>query len=85
MGHLLGFSAPVSSSSFIKQITYYSENNILVVTIQAGNQRCIPYEYHDVPLQTVSGFLKSKSKGKYFNKFIKKKYSECLSFLLKDS
>jgi hypothetical protein len=77
MVSVLGFSAPVNSS-FIEQITYYPQRSILVVTIQTG----IPYEYHNVPFQRVAGFLKSRSKGKYFNKFIKKNYSECSLLLL---
>jgi hypothetical protein len=74
----LGFSIIVNNSSFIEQITYYPQKSILVVIIQTGT----PYEYHNVPLQRVAGFLKSKSKGKYFNKFIKNKYPERFLLLL---
>jgi hypothetical protein len=74
----LGFSAFVNNSFLVKQITYNPQKSILVVIIQTG----ISCEYHDVPLQIGTGFLKSKNKEKYFNIFIKDKYPERFSLLL---
>jgi hypothetical protein len=72
-------------SSFIKSVGYYAQKSRLIVTIQGkGEDIPIPYEYHDVPLQTMTDFIAAKSKGKYYNKFIKGKYPQNSEILLQE-
>ncbi len=74
------FHTPIKGSSFIEAASYYAQKSRLIITIQPG----IPYEYHGVPLQRATGFFKSRSKGKYYNKFIKGKYLQYSEILLQE-
>jgi len=58
-------------SSFIKEIAYHKGLQFLDVKLKNGNI----YSYADVPLRVFKAFLKSKSKGEFFNLVIKDKYS----------
>jgi hypothetical protein len=81
-------SVIVTNSSFIKQITYYSEPSRLVIGIfnknESNENKISQYEYHNVPLLIAAKLFNAKSKGKYFNKFIKGKYEEHPLLLLKE-
>jgi hypothetical protein len=72
---------PVYRSSFIKAVSYYPKKSRLIVTMKSEGEG-IPYEYHDVPLQVMTRFISAKSKGKYYNKFVKGKYPQHSEILL---
>lgn len=56
-------------SSVIKNFTYHIFNKTLEITFNSGKK----YIYFDVELEEYKKFCGSKSKGKYFHKFIKNK------------
>jgi hypothetical protein len=59
----------IKNSSCIKQFTYDSETKVLNITFKNNP---VVYDYPDVPQEDVNGFISSESKGKYFNRVIKK-------------
>jgi hypothetical protein len=77
------FHTPVNGSSFIKSVSYYAQKSKLIVIMKSQGEG-IPYEYHDVPLQTYDEIRSAKSKGKYYNKHIKGKYSQYSEVLLQE-
>lgn len=71
-----GFPLPTESkwvpinSSFIDSAAYFEPLEILEIQLKNGQQ----YSYRDVPKIIYDDFMKSKSKGQYFNHNIKNKY-----------
>ena len=57
-------------SSFIDAVAYYEDPEILEIRLSDGKR----YTFRDVPRRVYENFLKSESKGKFFNKFIKNKF-----------
>lgn len=60
------------SSSFIKAIAYYKPLKMLEVQFTDGRE----YRYVGVPSVVYRNFMKAKSKGEYFNRVIKRKYTQ---------
>jgi hypothetical protein len=83
MAPALIFHTPINGSSFIKAASYHAQKSILIITIKSQGEG-IPYEYHDVPLQTITEFISARSKGKYYNKHIKGKYPQYSEILLQE-
>lgn len=57
-------------SSVIKKFVYNDKTKVLYIKFKNTHI----YKYIDVPIEIVKEFISSESKGKYFNKNIKKKY-----------
>ncbi|MBS0533495.1 MAG: KTSC domain-containing protein [Proteobacteria bacterium] len=57
-------------SSVVQTFVYDSEHSRLTVTFVSGRV----YEYYLVPPSVAAGFRGSRSKGTYFNKFIRDRY-----------
>jgi len=57
-------------SSFISDVAYYEASSILEVKLKNGQE----YKFLGVPKKVFKNFLKSKSKGEFFNRVIKKNY-----------
>lgn len=56
-------------SSAIKEIKYDKESKVLSILFINGNTY---YDFEEVPEEVVKSFLESKSKGSYYNTYIKK-------------
>lgn len=61
----------VPASSNIKRLAYDDEKALLEVEFRNGRK----YQYNSVPISVWVNFLASKSKGKYFSKYIKGQYN----------
>lgn len=62
---------PAVSSSAIARIDYRADRKDLIVTFcESGT-----YAYHGVPRSLFEAFLESDSKGKFYNIFIKERFS----------
>jgi len=59
------------SSSAIRQIGYDKSTQMLGIVFDGGNSG----QYSGVPIDVYNEFIKAPSIGKYFNQFIKDKYS----------
>lgn len=59
---------PVDSSA-IKEIKYDKESKVLSILFTNGSTY---YDFDNVPEEVVKSFLESKSKGSYYNTYIKK-------------
>jgi len=57
-------------SSFISYVAYYETLKIFEIKTIGGHE----YGFSGVPKQVFNRFMKSKSKGEFFNKVIKQKY-----------
>ena len=57
-------------SSFIEAATYYEPLNILEIKMKNGRE----YQFNNVPPNIFEAFMKSNSKGRFFNEVIKEKY-----------
>ena len=57
-------------SSVVQTFAYDSEHSRLTVTFVSGRV----YEYYQVPPSVAAAFRASRSKGTYFNKFIRDRY-----------
>ena len=57
-------------SSAIASAKYNYETQKLSITLASGT-----YNYTNVPYHTFSGLVEARSKGKFFNKFIKNKFN----------
>ena len=57
-------------SSFIRDIAYFESLGVLEVRFKNGSI----YAFKDVPRGVFENFVKSKSKGAFFNKVIKKRF-----------
>ena len=57
-------------SSFIKSVKYNKSLKILELKLRNGQE----YSYSGVSENTYRNFMKSESKGDFFNRIIKKKY-----------
>lgn len=57
-------------SSAIAGAVYNYETKKLSITLPTGT-----YNYVSVPYYTFSGLVEARSKGKFFNKFIKNKFN----------
>jgi len=58
-------------STVIDHFIYHSDSKILTITFLSGNI----YEYLNVPERLYLSMKKAKSKGRFFNLYIKEKYS----------
>lgn len=58
-------------SSFIDAIAFYDLANVLEVRLKTGKI----YTFMGVPQETYEAFMKSNSKGEYFNNIIRKRYT----------
>ena len=58
-------------SSFIKEVAYHDRLRVLDIRLRNGKA----YTFSGVPNKVFQNFMKSKSKGEYFNRVIKKKYA----------
>lgn len=61
----------ISGSSLLSQADYDKETQVLNVTFNSGGT----YEYKNVPEFIFEDFKKAASKGEYYNRVIKSKYS----------
>lgn len=61
---------PIDYSELVHAIGYEPDMEILRVQLVSGNV----YDYKDVPADVFARFVVAKSKGKYFNDYIKGKY-----------
>lgn len=57
-------------STWISYIAYYEPLGMFEVKLSNGQE----YSFKDVPAKTFQSFMDSKSKGRFFNEVIKKKY-----------
>jgi hypothetical protein len=57
-------------SSAITRAAYNYETQKLTITLPSGR-----YNYVSVPYHTFSGLIEARSKGKFFNKFIKNNFN----------
>lgn len=62
---------PAILSSAISFIEYITTERTLLITFKGGRT----YSYFDVPLEVYEEFLRSASKGTYFNEIIRDKYA----------
>lgn len=62
---------PVNNSSFVSHFQYDSDNMQLLVVLKDGGE----YLYDQVDSATVDQFIESPSKGQFFSKYIKGKYT----------
>ena len=58
-------------SSFINAIAYYEAAAVLEVRLNSGKK----YTFMGVPQDVYEAFMKSPSKGEYFNRVIRKRYT----------
>jgi len=58
-------------SSFISDIAYYEPLRVLEVRMTNSDE----YAFKNVPKRVFTAFLESTSKGTFFNRIIKRKYS----------
>ena len=58
-------------SSFIDAIAYYEMADVLEVRLKTGKV----YTFMGVPQEAYDAFMRSGSKGEYFNNVIRKKYT----------
>lgn len=58
-------------SSRMKEAKYYKEEKILEIIFNDGKE----YEYSKVPYDVYNGLVKAASAGKFFNMYIRGKYS----------
>lgn len=58
-------------SSAINQIAYEKNNLEFIVWMKDGSR----IKYNDVPYEIYSGFMKAPSKGSYFNRMIRPRFS----------
>lgn len=61
----------ISGSSLLSRADYDKETQVLNVTFNSGGT----YEYKNVPEFIFEDFKKAASKGEYYNRVIKTKYS----------
>ena len=59
----------IVESSAIQGINYNSESKMLQITFNSNWDKS--YDYPDVPLDKVTGFLAADSKGKYYHAHLK--------------
>lgn len=61
-------------SSFVREIGYDKDRQVLEVRIDQGNQERV-YMYEDVPTEEFHWFLAADSLGRYYNNNIKGVYT----------
>lgn len=59
------------SSSHIESVSYDSETREMTITFADGGE----YGYSNVPPETFAGFREAPSKGQFFHRAVKNKYS----------
>jgi KTSC domain len=70
-----GVSSTAVESTAIQAMEYNPASRQLRVTFPGGNA----YKYYDVPRSVYEGFLDAKSKGLYFNRYIRDRYDFALA------
>ena len=60
------------NSKWIAEVAYYGNLGYLDVRLKNGQK----YTFKNVPKNIYLDFMKAKSKGKYFNKVLKPKFTE---------
>jgi len=65
---------PTVTSSAIQRVEYDARSRQLCVTFVTGNV----YKYYDVPRQVYDRFLRTASKGAFFNEYVKDRYDFAL-------
>lgn len=61
-----------STSTLISDINYSKEKKVL--TVELFTNPGVSYSFHDVPITVFENFINSNSRGKFFNKEIKKSF-----------